>query len=199
MSLSSQLHFVFRRLWSASLVFPLLVFPLLLVLNACGSGDNNTQDKVVNWVSENSRPASMSFSVIVGGGATETITVNGELVIALQFDEDGALLVNFEFTTSDFPCDVENPCSIRGRSRYDYSYLVLNPAVFTGGVVARYVRFTNLDTASVFDGYVYINNGRLCLSHGVWDLLRLSIADGRDPLNIDFSNCFVEETEQVVE
>lgn len=175
-----------------SIVRVVLTALLAMAIIGCSSSDDNYNgDYIGSWISETPQEASISFETTQG-----LVTVNGEVTLYLDLFDDGMLNLDLEFTSTEWPCDSAEPCSISGRSPYDFAYHFLRQGISPEGLEADYIRITNETTTDLFEGYVYTGDGRLCMSHSLWESFSPGQSDApSNPESIDFSNCFIAQTD----
>ena len=168
-----------------------LLSALTAFVSGCSSNNNGNYlpEYVGSWELETPVNASMNINVANSSSGTEAqVLVNGEMAAILEILHDGSVTEHIQFTTNDLlSC---SPCVVNAFVYRQQEYLGMQTT--EEGLRASYVRLTDESDSNSQDGYVYVSEGRMCLSNNLFTmLLRMPDTQNVNPLALYFDNCFV--------
>lgn len=177
----------------------LVVYALILsFILSCDSGSGSSA-AVANYQGswESATPVETTVNVPADtiNGQPDTVNIDGEMTVNLEFSDDGSLDILFHFTSSSPPlCDTNNPCHLQSTPGDVYTHLYLGNGVTPEGLEASRMKIVNEDNSQYAVGYAYVSDGRLCISNELWKFILPSHENSAsDPLAIDFIECFIRK------
>lgn len=169
-----------------------------LIFLGCDSNNGNTtnSDYVDSWRLEAPIQSSVSTTTNGKNGQPETIDIDGEITVFLEFVKDGTINKMFDLVSINPPlCSSQEPCNLQITSSTEYLHQYIGKRLSPEGLKASLVRIDNENTSNFVEGFIYVSNDRLCISNALWDfLIALDKHIDSDPLAIDFTRCFVPNT-----
>ena len=159
---------------------------------ACNTESDTSAEYLGFWDLKTPTNGTISFNVD-NNGQSETLTVNGEIALSLEFFEDGTAEEHLKFTTIDQPCDAQSPCVMNASVYYQHEYL--GSEMTQEGLRASFIRISDESNSKSVDGYVYVSEGRLCFSNNLSAMMLVDSPNTQnsEPLALYFDNCFVKQ------